>query len=74
MGHYDNLHDEPSEETQQRWVEEDLANKQAVIARYKGWISDNLEKMDYEQLQLIYTITEDVEDFRVFFEVLKKLK
>ena len=74
MGDFYSHDDEPSEKTKQRWAEEDLANKQATIDRYKGWISDNLEKMDYEQLQLIYTITEDVEDFRVFFEVLKKLK
>ena len=74
MGNFYSHDDEPSEETKQRWLEQDLANKQATIDRYKGWISDNLEKMDYEQLQLIYTITEDVEDFRVFFEVLKKLK
>ena len=74
MGDFHTHADEPSKETKQRWLEQELADKQATIDRYKGWILDNLEKMDYEQLQLIYTITEDVEDFRTFFKVLKELK
>ena len=74
MGNFHTHADEPSKETRQKWAEEDLANKQATIDRHKGWIVENLDKMDYDQLRLIYDITEDVEDFRVFFEVLKKLK
>ncbi len=74
MGDFYSHADQPSKETKQRMALESAANQRADLDRINVWIQDNLETMNYEELHLIYEITERVEEYKIFFKVLKELK
>jgi len=51
-----------------------LRDEQEEKARFRGWIMEQMEQMEMDDLFLLYTIVGDIEDYKTFFKVLKKIK
>ena len=53
---------------------DDLIHDQQENKRLRCWIIDEIEKMEEDELLLLYNIAYDIKDYKTFFKVLKELK